>query len=160
MSSVKDRLRRSGYSDKAIELYLNKVNVGRCDEANICCGYTGPCGDTMEFFLQIAGERIRDANFQALGCEGAFICGSALTEPIKGKTLTQAEGVEPEQLIDYLEKIPEDKYDCVCLSLRTLSHTLKEFKKRQRALDVLSPSSEKSGNTIIDKGGEQPDAVI
>jgi len=131
MTCVENVLRESGYSSKAIDLYLNKVNVGTCDDANICFGYTGPCGDTMEIFLQVDANanRIHDAKFQAIGCEGAFICGSAITEIIKGYTVRQAESIESDRVIEYLGGLPEEKYDCVCLALRTLKKALEKFKK-------------------------------
>jgi NifU-like protein involved in Fe-S cluster formation len=131
MACVENVLRESGYSSKAIDLYLNKVNVGTCDDANICFGYTGPCGDTMEIFLYVDPNRIRDAKFQAIGCEGAFICGSAVTEMIKGMTVDQAENIEKDQVIAYLGGLPEEKYDCACLAVRTLRETLQKFKKHQ-----------------------------
>jgi nitrogen fixation NifU-like protein len=130
MAYVQNLLRQSGYSQKAIQLYLNKVNVAEKNDAAICCGYTGPCGDTVEMFLDIDANIIQDATFQAIGCEGAFICGSAITELIKGKTIMQAEEIEKEQVIDYLEELPDEKHDCACLSIRTLRKTLEEFKKR------------------------------
>jgi nitrogen fixation NifU-like protein len=137
MAYVQNLLRQSGYSQKAIQLYINKINVGENTDATICFGYTGPCGDTMEMFLDIDSNIIRDAKFQAIGCEGAFICGSAITELIKGKTIRQAEGIEKEQVIHYLEELPEDKYDCVCLSIRTLRKTLEEFEKHRLSKEKL-----------------------
>lgn len=137
MAYVQNVLRQSGYSPKAIQLYTNKVNVGETADAAICCGYTGPCGDTMEICLDIDANIIQDAKFQAIGCEGAFICGSAVTELIKGKTVTQAEGLGKEQIIEYLEELPEEKYDCACLSIQALRRTLEEFRKRQTAKEKL-----------------------
>jgi NifU-like protein involved in Fe-S cluster formation len=131
MACVENVLRESGYSSKAIDLYLNKVNVGTCDDTNMCFGYTGPCGDTMEIFLHVDINRIRDAKFQAIGCEGAFICGSAITEMIKGMTMDQVENIEKDQVIAYLGGLPEEKYDCACLAVTTLRKTLQKFKKRQ-----------------------------
>lgn len=129
MTFVERVLKKSGYSNKAIELYLNKVNVETCDDADICLGYTGPCGDTMEFFLKIDAKRITDAKFQALGCEGAFISGSAVTEMIKNQTLEHAENLEEKQVIEYLNGIPEEKHDCVCLAVKTLQKTIEAFRK-------------------------------
>ena len=45
MSVIQDLLKESGYSEKAIEYYLNKVNVGELSDANTYAIYTGPCGD-------------------------------------------------------------------------------------------------------------------
>ena len=129
MAYVEKVLRTSGYSDKAITFYMNRVNVGDCDDAEVSFGYTGPCGDTLELFLRVGGHTIHDAKFQAVGCEGAFICGSAITEMIKGHTVEQAANIEKEQVIEYLEGLPEDKHDCACLAIKTLLKTLNEFRE-------------------------------
>ena len=85
MSEVIDLLKKSGYSDKAIEYYINKVNVGEIEDHSAHFTYTGPCGDTMGVFLKINSGVIKDAKFQATGCAGAFASGSALTEMVKEK---------------------------------------------------------------------------
>ena len=131
MSEIEQLLKTAGYSTKAIAFYLNNVNVGTCADADICVGYTGICGDTMEFFLKIDSNRIQEAKFQALGCEGAFICGSAVTEMVHGMPLTEAERIEPDQVIAYLGEIPGEKHDCARLAVKTLRNTLAEFKKNQ-----------------------------
>ena len=129
MTYVEHVLRTSGYSNKAIEFYMNKVNVGICDDADISFGYTGPCGDTLELFLKIDGHLIHDATFQAIGCEGAFICGSAITEMIIGHTVEHAAKIETDQVIDYLYGLPEIQHDCACLGVKTLLKTLNEFQE-------------------------------
>ena len=129
MAYVENILKTLGYSNKAIKFYVNKVNVGTWDDANMSFGYTGPCGDTMELFLRVDDHTIQDAKFQAIGCEGAFICGSAITEMIKGHTLEHAENIEREQIIEYLQGLPEAKHDCACLAVKTLLKTLKEFRE-------------------------------
>lgn len=129
MAYVENLLRQSGYSDRAIELYTKKVNVGEIDESSICFAYTGPCGDTMELSLKVDSNIIQDARFQAIGCAGAFASGSAITEMIKGKTLEHAEGINQKQVINYLGGLPEEKHDCACLAVRTLQKTLEAFKK-------------------------------
>jgi nitrogen fixation NifU-like protein len=129
MAYVEKVLRTSGYSNKAIGFYINKVNLGICDDADVSFGYTGPCGDTMELFLKVEGHRIQDAKFQAIGCEGALICGSAITKMITGGTVEQAANIEKDQIIEYLEGLPEAKHDCACLAITTLLKTLQEFRE-------------------------------
>ena len=131
MAYVANLLRQSGYSEKAIELYLNKVNVGAVNDASIFFAYTGHCGDTMELSLQVDGNVIQDAKFQAIGCAGAFAAGSAVTEMITGKTVEQAESIKQEQVITYLGGLPEEKHDCACLAVRTLQKTLEAFKHHE-----------------------------
>jgi nitrogen fixation NifU-like protein len=55
------------HSDKAADYYLGKVNVGELSDPDAYAIYTGPCGDTMEFFLKVEDGTIKDASFQAIG---------------------------------------------------------------------------------------------
>ena len=133
MSEMQDLLKVSGYSEKAIDYYLNKVNVGELTEPDTHAIYTGPCGDTMEIFLKVEDGVIKEAKFQAIGCVGAFSSGSALTEMIIGKTLEAAEKIDEEEIINYLGGIPPQKVHCTCLSKRTLQKAIKDYKNKRGA---------------------------
>jgi len=128
--NIKHLLKISGYSDIAIEYFLKKVNVGKIDNPDAYFVHAGPCGDTMEIFLTIEPKSrvIKEAQFQAIGCAGAFSSGSALTEMIKGKTIEQAEKIEEEDVIDWLGGIPGQKIHCMCLAKKTLKFALNEYK--------------------------------
>jgi NifU-like protein involved in Fe-S cluster formation len=128
-SGVKKLLEKSGYSEKAIGYYLRKVNVGSIENPSAQEAYTGPCGDTLEVYLKIESNVIKDAKFQAIGCAGAFASGSALMEIIKGKALDEAEKITEEDLIDYLGGIPKQKFHCTCLAKRALQMALEKYKK-------------------------------
>ena len=39
-------LRKSGYSDKAINYYINRLNFGPMEKSSVSYAYTGPCGDS------------------------------------------------------------------------------------------------------------------
>ena len=130
MSLIQDLLKQSGYSEKAIEYYLNKVNVGELSEPDAHAIYTGPCGDTMEIFLNVEDGVIKEAKFQAIGCAGAFSSGSALTEMIIGMTLEEAEKIDEDKIIEYLGGIPMQKVHCTCLSKRTLQKAIKDYKEK------------------------------
>ncbi len=127
---IKNLLKISGYSDIAIEYFLEKVNVGKIEDPDAYFVYTGPCGDTMEISLAIEPESkvIKEAKFQAIGCAGAFSSGSAITEMVKGKTIEQAEKIEEEDVIDWLGGIPGQKVHCTCLAKKTLKFALNEYK--------------------------------
>lgn len=128
MSEVKDLLKKSGYSDKAIEYYVNQVNVGELEKPDAIFSYTGPCGDTMEFQLKIEDNIIKDAKFRAIGCAGSFSAGSALTKMIKGKTLEEAEKIDEDQIINHLGNIPKQKIHCTCLAKRTLQKAINQYR--------------------------------
>ena len=131
MSGVEKLLEASGYSDKAIEYYLKKVNVGIIENPSVRDAYTGPCGDTLEVYLEIEANIIKDAKFQAIGCAGAFSSGSALMELIRGKTLEEAAKITEEDVINFLGGIPKEKFHCTCLAKRTLQRALEKYKKIQ-----------------------------
>jgi len=129
MSEVRELLQKAGYSSKAIEYYLNKVNVGRIENPSVQVAYTGPCGDTMEVCLRIESNVIKEAKFQAIGCAGAFSSASALMEMVNGKTLEEAEKITEENIIGFLEGIPKQKIHCACLAKRTLRRAIEKYRK-------------------------------
>jgi nitrogen fixation NifU-like protein len=71
-ANVRDILAGSGYSDKAIEYYVNQPAMGCLDDANQISELTGHCGDTMKIYLKIDENRIQDAKIQVLGCPGPW----------------------------------------------------------------------------------------
>jgi NifU-like protein involved in Fe-S cluster formation len=127
MGEMRDLLKKSGYSDKAADYYLNKVNVGELSDPEAYAIYTGPCGDTMEFFLKIEDGTIKDASFQAIGCAGAFSSGSALSDMVRGKTVEEAEKLEEEDIVKFLDKIPLQKVHCACLAKRTMRKAIAAY---------------------------------
>lgn len=131
MSTIRELLKTSGYSEKAIEYYVNLVNVGVIENPDAHCMFTGPCGDTMEIFLKITSDIITDAKFQAIGCAGSFTSGSALTKMIKGKTLIDCENLNENDVLDHLGAMPEQKVHCARLSVLTLKKAIEQFKKKE-----------------------------
>ncbi len=128
MSEVRKLLEKSGYSSKAIEYYLKKVNVGRIEKPSVHLAYTGPCGDSMEVYLKIESNVIKDAKFQAVGCAGAFSSGSALMEMVKEKTLEEAVRITEEEIMNFLGGIPKQKIHCACLAKRTLEMAINKYR--------------------------------
>ena len=51
-----DLLKKRGYSNKVIQLYVSRVNIKEMENADVAFAYTGPCGDTIEMFI-ISKER-------------------------------------------------------------------------------------------------------
>ncbi len=134
MSGIRRLLEESGYSDKAITYYIQHTNVGSMSAPDAHATYTGSCGDTMELFLKIHSQRITEATFLAIGCAGSHTAASALTEMIKGKTLTEAEQINTKNILQHLGKIPEQKIHCTCLAIRALRQAIDEYKTHAREL--------------------------
>ena len=131
MSGVRTLLEKSGYSERAIEYYEKMLNVGEIKDPDAHFTYTGPCGDTMEMFLRIESNVIKDAKFRAIGCAGSYVSASALTKMIKGKTVDEAEKLDENDVLDHLGKIPAPKIHCACLAKRTLQRAIKQYKEKE-----------------------------
>ena len=121
-------MRKTGYSDKVIEYFRNKVNVGRIENADWVSDYTGPCGDTLQIYLRISNGIIEDAKFQYLGCPGASSSASAITEMAKGKTLEEAKKLTEKEVLRELEGLPKSKLHCPKLAVTTLRRAIAEYK--------------------------------
>jgi nitrogen fixation NifU-like protein len=121
---VRKLLKNAGYSEKAINYYIEKKNVGFIEDAEGAESHSGLCGDSMIVYLKIEKNLIIDAKFQAVGCAGAFASGSALTEMVRGKTLNAAESITEQDVIRGLGKLPGPKLHCVRLAIDALRKSI------------------------------------
>lgn len=129
MDTIIKLLEGEGFSRRAIEYYLKRVNVGKIKDPSTSFVFTGPCGDTVEIYLKIGSGVIEDAKFLTTGCSASFVSGSALTKLLKGKTLEQARKIEGEDILDHLGgTFPAQKIHCVHLVKRVLEEALKQYK--------------------------------
>jgi NifU-like protein involved in Fe-S cluster formation len=122
-------LKEAGFSEKVIELYRKKLNIGLIMNPDVVLAYTGPCGDTMKLYLRVnKNNRIENAKFQYLGCVGAAASGSALTAMAKGKRLEEAKKITEHDVLKELHGLPE--MDCAKLSVTTLQRAIAEYEKK------------------------------
>ncbi len=115
---------RAVYSDKVIEAFYNPQNVGRMAEPDACGIVHGWCGDTMEIYLRLNGERIEQATFMTDGCGPTVACGSTLTTMVQGLSLQEAGRITPEDLLEALGGLPEESAHCAELAVNTLREAI------------------------------------
>ena len=127
----------SGYSDKAIELYVNNVNVGALENPTVVTTFLGSCGDLIKLYLKINKKnRIENAKFNYLGCPGSASSASALTILLKGRTVDQAKKITGDHILTELEGLPTSKLDCIKLSMKTLRKAIAEYEKQKDRLEI------------------------
>lgn len=131
MSTIRELLKTSGYSEKAIDYYENKVNVGMIENPDAHYRHTGSCGDTMEIFLKISSGIITEAKFQAIGCAGAFTSGSALTTMVVGKTLKECLNLDEEDILKHLGSMPKEKIHCAQLTITTMMKSILHYEENK-----------------------------
>ena len=131
---MKDQMRQQllsemGFSDKAIGILEQNLNIGIMDSPSITAQHQGTCGDILMLSLQINDNYIQDAMYEYIGCAGLQACASALTEIIKHKDIDTLLNLEITDIIDYLESIPESKYECAEIARNTLIKAINDYKK-------------------------------
>ena len=125
-------LRESGYSEKTIQLYADKVNIGVIRKPDVVETYIGPCGDVIELYLRIGRNNvIQDAKFNYLGCPGSAAAASALTELVKDKTVNKAKKLTATDILKQLEGLPKPKLDCPKLVIAALQKAIAKYEKRK-----------------------------
>ena len=127
----------SGYSRKAIELYVNNVNVGKLEKPTVVTTFLGSCGDLIKLYLKINEKNvITDARFYYLGCPGSASSASAMTSLLKGKTINQAKKITGNDILEELGGLPKPKLDCTTLSIKALRKAIAEYEKLQGRLEI------------------------
>ncbi len=125
--SVREMLSGSGYSQKAIDLYLEQSNMGSLSDADQVSELTGPCGDTMKVYLKLEEGRIQDAKIQVLGCPGAVASAMVAMDLAKGRTVEEALEIKDRDIVRILEELPEQKVHCVRLAVKALEKALNDY---------------------------------
>jgi nitrogen fixation NifU-like protein len=83
-------LTHKSYGSKDREMNSRPIKFGRLPEATASARVTGPCGETVEFYLHIEGEEIKDGSFFTDGCGASKLCGSLALMLAIGKNLDGA----------------------------------------------------------------------
>jgi len=127
------------FNDYIVQLFHNPKNWGRPPdkEIDVSQAYTGPCGDTIQFFLKINDDIIENASFITDGCIAAVTTASQTTLLIKGKSLNFAEKLKAKVIDSALEGLPKDHKHCAKLALRALKGAIKKYKKKIKPKEII-----------------------
>jgi nitrogen fixation protein NifU and related proteins len=127
----------SGYSSKAIKLYVDNVNVGKLENPTVVTTFLGSCGDLIKLYLKINEKNIiEEAKFYYLGCPGSASSASAMTMLLKNKTIQQAKKITGDDILTGLGGLPKSKLDCTMLSIKTLRKAIAEYEKAKGRLEI------------------------
>ena len=120
------------YSDTVKEHFSNPLKVLLEDESSFAAdgrGETGniKCGDQMLMLLKISGDVITDVRWKTYGCASAIASTSMLSEIIKGMRIEDAYKIKPEDLVEKLGGLPENKIHCSVLGDKALRSAIDDY---------------------------------
>lgn len=125
-------LRPAAFSAKAIQHGRHPTNAGRMADPDAWASRLGWCGEVMEMYLRLDGNRIAEASFWADGCLSTMACGDMLTTMARGMSLEAAATIKPDELIAALDGLPYKSHHCAELSVETLREAIASGLERGR----------------------------
>ncbi len=118
----------------AIDHATNPRNLGPLALFDGHSKITGPCGDTMEFWLTARNDKIIRVTFITDGCGPSLASGSMATCLAQGKRIQEAASIKQQDILEALEGLPQDSQHCARLAANTLKAACENFIERQKQL--------------------------
>ena len=124
------------YSEKTKQLFIDAIerkpgtHIGEIENPD-GFGEHGSiaCGDALRFTFRVERDRvdprrdvITEARYLTFGCTSAIAASEALCAMIEGKRLTPVEalGITNQDIVDYLDGLPEQKIHCSVMGAEAL----------------------------------------
>jgi nitrogen fixation protein NifU and related proteins len=125
------------YSKFLMDHFQNPKNVGEiADPDGVGTVGNASCGDIMQMFIKVNGNRITQAMFKTFGCGAAIATSSILTERIKGATLEEALKISEETAKEVLSQSPKEKLPCFTLATDALKLAIEEHRCKMAGIHV------------------------
>ena len=120
------------FSQKALVRFKHPRNYEELEVPDGHAKITGPCGDTMEFWLQVDDGIATAVSFITDGCGPSRACGSMATELAEGKTISEIMSIQQQDILDALGGMPEEHQHCALLAANTLKAAVEDFMENQQ----------------------------
>ena len=111
----------------AAEHASHPQNYGPLETFNGHATLTGPCGDTMVFWLLADNKVIKQVSFITTGCGPSFACGSMATSLTKGRHITEAVSLGQKDILEALGGLPAEVEHCALLAANALRAACDDF---------------------------------
>lgn len=118
------------HNERIVELFHNPPNWGKPPDEEITASksYENNRKETMEFFLKINdNDIIERANFLTDGCGCMVATGSQTTLLIEGKSIEHVENLQPEDIDDALNGLPDGEKHYAELAISILRRLIEDY---------------------------------
>jgi nitrogen fixation NifU-like protein len=113
--------------EKGFERWRNPKFCGPIPGADSYAKLKGECGDTMEMYLKIEGNRVAQVGYMTDGCSSSAIAGSFAAEIAAGKTFEDVLDLRGDDVLQAIGRFPENERHCAHLAVRTLQEALNRY---------------------------------
>lgn len=129
---------KSALGEKGFDRWRNPKFCGVMDGADSHGRLKGSCGDTMEMYIFVADDRIKQVSYVTDGCSSSSIAGSFTAEMAMGKTFTEVLDMTGADVLREIGTFPEAEEHCAHLAVSTLQEAVNRFLVEQVKIEKQS----------------------
>ena len=118
---------KNALGEKGFDRWRNPKFCGVIDNAHSHARMKGSCGDTMQMYLLVDDDCIKQVSYITDGCSSSSIAGSFTAEMAMGKTLTEVLDMTGEDVLGEIGTFPEAEKHCAHLAVSTLHEAVNNF---------------------------------
>jgi len=122
----------SEHSPRFQEMAARADRYGAMEKADGHGQASSACGDKIEFFLRLRGERLQLVTVQVRGCIHMVACGNTVTQLVEGRTVAEAWQLKASDIVDYLETLAKEQQHCAELAANALFSALVDCQRLNR----------------------------
>ncbi len=118
---------KSALGEKGFDRWRNPKYCGVMKDADSHARLRGSCGDTMEMYISVQGERVDRISYVTDGCSSSSIAGSFAAELGMGKTFGEVLDLTGADVLHEIGTFPEAEEHCAHLAVRTLQEAVNKY---------------------------------
>jgi len=122
----------TGVSEVARSHAMAPRDYGSMEEFDGNARITGPCGDTMEFWITVRDGAAERVSFITTGCGPSLASGSMAVTLALGKSLEEVTVLQQKDVLEGLGGLPKESEHCALLAVNTLRAACQDFSEREK----------------------------
>jgi len=88
------------------------------------------CGDLMKVWIKVENNIITDFKWKTFGCASAIASTSILSEMAQGKSLSEANKITAQDIVEKLGGLPRRKIHCSVLGDQALRKAIEHYRQK------------------------------
>ena len=112
---------------EVINLSNDTKYFGRMNDPTSAAWLKGPCGDSMEFYLVIENNIIKDIKYYTDGCNATKSCGAITAYLAKNKSIEEALKISAGEVMEKVTNLPQNHRHCSILAVSTFYRAVADY---------------------------------